>query len=162
LEDRGLSLALALALASLVGPAQVGARLLEFGLLRKIPALLSTRIAAAAHPIGALGFLIAGAPLAGCFTVLHGAGNGVLTIAKGTLPLAVFGPARYGARQGALMAPARLAQAAAPLTFGLAIDLWGANALWLSAGLGLVAFLALGRLKALQQGRDQEQATATT
>jgi hypothetical protein len=74
---------------------------------------------------------------------LHGAGNGILTIAKGTLPLVLFGPHGYGARQGWLMMPARVAQALAPFVFGLALDRWGADALWLSGALGLSAFVAL-------------------
>ncbi len=78
-----------------------------------------------------------GAPAATLFGVLHGAGNGILTIAKGTLPLVIFGPHGYGHRQGLLMVPARIAQALAPWLFGICIDLWGAQALWLSGGLGL-------------------------
>ncbi len=34
-----------------------------------------------------------GAPAAIPFMLLHGGGNGMLTIARGTLPLALFGPA---------------------------------------------------------------------
>jgi len=77
------------------------------------------------------------------FALLHGAGNGILTIAKGTLPLALFGVRGYGARQGWLMMPARLAQAAAPFLFGVALDRWGVAALWLTVVLGLSAFVAL-------------------
>ena len=84
-----------------------------------------------------------GAPAAALFAVLHGAGNGILTIAKGTLPLVLFGARDYGARQGWLMMPARVAQASAPFAFGLALDAWGARALWLSGALGLLAFAAL-------------------
>ena len=80
---------------------------------------------------------------AAAYAQLHGAGNGVLTIAKGTLPLVLFGVRDYGARQGLLMVPARFAQATAPWLFGLAIDRFGAGALWFSAALGLVAFAAL-------------------
>jgi hypothetical protein len=76
-------------------------------------------------------------------------GNGILTIAKGTLPLVFFGPQGYGARQGWLMLPARMAQAAAPFLFGLALDRWGASALYLSAGLGVAAFGALMALRAV-------------
>ena len=81
--------------------------------------------------------------MAALFAILHGAGNGILTIAKGTLPLALFGPQGYGARQGWLLMPSRVAQAAAPFLFGLALDRWGAGALWLSAALGLSALTAL-------------------
>lgn len=143
LQASGVGLASAVALGALIGPAQVAGRALEFGLLRRLHPLLSARLAAAAHPVGAAALMALGAPLAPVFAVLHGAGNGILTIAKGTLPLALFGPAGYGARQGLLMAPSRFAQALAPPLFGLCLDRWGADALWLSSSLGLLAFLAL-------------------
>jgi MFS family permease len=84
--------------------------------------------------------------------VLHGAGNGILTIAKGTLPLVLFGPQGYGARQGWLMMPARVAQASAPVVFGLALDHGGRAALWLSGALGLVAFAALMAIRLRHDG----------
>jgi predicted MFS family arabinose efflux permease len=143
LQSHGLTLAAALALAALVGPAQVAARLLEFGFLRKVHPLLSAQLATAAHPLGAVLLMVLGGPAALLFTVLHGAGNGILTIAKGTLPLVIFGPKGYGARQGLLMVPARVAQAFAPLVFGLAIDQFGGGALWVSTGVGLVGLAAL-------------------
>jgi hypothetical protein len=143
LQLTGASLAAALMAGALVGPAQVGARLLEYGFLRRLHPLLSARIAALLHPAGAGLLAIAGAPAAAAFGILHGAGNGILTIAKGTLPLALFGPDGYGARQGLLMVPARIAQAFAPLLFGFCLDRWGAGALWLSGLLGGAAFAAL-------------------
>jgi MFS family permease len=143
LEAQGLTPAAALGVAMLVGPAQVAGRLLEFGLLRRVHPLLSTRLAAAAHPLGVATLVAVGPAGAWAFAGLHGAGNGILTIAKGTLPLVVFGAAGYGQRQGWLMAPARLAQAVAPLLFGLAMVHWGASALWLTAGLGVVALMLL-------------------
>jgi MFS family permease len=143
LQAAGVTLAAAVAVGALVGPAQVGARLLEFGLLRKVHPLLSARLAAALHPLGASLLLMAGAPVAALFGLLHGAGNGILTIAKGTLPLVLFGPQGYGHRQGVLMVPARIAQALAPWLFGLALDAWGAAALALSSGIGLAALGAL-------------------
>lgn len=143
LEAQGLTPAAALGVAMLVGPAQVAGRLLEFGLLRRVHPLLSTRLAAAAHPLGVATLAVVGPAGAWAFAGLHGAGNGILTIAKGTLPLVVFGATGYGQRQGWLMAPARLAQAVAPLLFGLAMVHWGAGALWLTAGLGVVALVML-------------------
>lgn len=143
LQAGGMTLAAAVAVGALVGPAQVGGRLLEFGLLRQVHPLLSARLAALMHPLGAAGLALAGAAWAMPFAVLHGMGNGVLTIAKGTLPLVLFGPAGYGQRQGLMMVPARLAQALAPWLFGLCLDQLGAQALWLSAALGLAAFAAL-------------------
>jgi hypothetical protein len=147
LQAMGASLATAVFVGALVGPAQVAGRLLEFGVLRRVHPLLSARLANLTHPIGAACLLAAGPALAPLFAVLHGAGNGILTIAKGTLPLIFFGPQGYGARQGWLMLPGRVAQAVAPFAFGLALDAWGAASLWLSTGLGLAAFLALMLLR---------------
>lgn len=143
LQEGGATLATAVAVGVLVGPAQVAGRLLEFGLLRHVHPLLSARLAALMHPLGAGLLAVAGAPMAVVFALFHGAGNGILTIAKGTLPLVLFGPAGYGHRQGLLMVPARIAQAASPWLFGLCLDRLGVGALWVSAGLGLAAFLAL-------------------
>lgn len=148
LQAQGASLAAAVAVGALVGPAQVAARLLEFGLLRHVHPLFSARLAAALHPAGVAVLALFGAPAAPVFGVLHGMGNGILTIAKGTLPLVLYGTQGYGQRQGLLMVPARLAQAAAPWLFGLAIDAWGGEALLLSASLGLGAFAALLGLRA--------------
>lgn len=143
LQAHGVPLATALVFAGLVGPAQVAGRLLEYGLLRNIHPLVSGRLAGIMHPLGAMAFLFFGVPAGAVFTVLHGAGNGVLTIAKGTLPLVLFGAKGYGARQGLLMVPARFAQALSPYLFGLAIDWFGAGALWFSAALGGLGFAAL-------------------
>ncbi|MES2956680.1 MAG: MFS transporter [Pseudomonadota bacterium] len=143
LQATGATLATAVLVGALIGPAQVGARLLEFGLLRKVHPLRSARIAAALHPAGAVILAIVGAPAAAAFGVLHGAGNGILTIAKGTLPLVIFGPQGYGRRQGVLMVPARITQALSPWLFGLALDRWGAGALQVSAAVGAIALLAL-------------------
>jgi MFS family permease len=156
----GGSLAVAVLVGALIGPAQVGARLLEFGLLRKVHPLLSARLAAAMHPLGVAALLVVGAPAAAVFGILHGAGNGILTIAKGTLPLVVFGPQGYGRRQGLLMVPARMAQALSPWVFGMALDRWGANALVVSASIGVLALLALFTLPNLSGAPASERASA--
>ncbi|MGC1173863.1 MFS transporter [Polaromonas sp.] len=147
LQVHGVPLATALVFAGLVGPAQVAGRLLEYGLLRNIHPLVSARVAGGTHTLGAMAFLFFGVPAGALFTVLHGAGNGVLTIAKGTLPLVLFGARNYGARQGLLMVPARFAQALSPWLFGLAIDRFGAGALWFSAALGALGLAALMLLR---------------
>jgi predicted MFS family arabinose efflux permease len=143
LQAGGMTLAAAVAIGALVGPAQVAARVLEFSVLRRVHPLLSARLAAIAHPLGAIALLIVGTPAALLFVLLHGAGNGMLTIAKGTLPLVIFGPHGYGARQGWMTMPARIAQALAPWLFGLALDRWGAPALGLCAVGGAASFVAL-------------------
>jgi predicted MFS family arabinose efflux permease len=143
LKAAGATVALAVTAGALIGPAQVAGRLLEFGILRRLHPLLSARLAALCHPMGAVILVIAGAPAVIVFALMHGAGNGILTIAKGTLPLALFGPQGYGERQGLLMVPARIAQALAPWLFGLLMSYLGVEVLWVSAGLGLSALLAL-------------------
>jgi MFS family permease len=143
LEGMGVPLALAFTIGSLVGPSQVLGRLIDFFFMRRWHPLVSTRLAALTHPIGGALLLAFGAPFAMAFVVLHGIGNGILIIARGTLPLAIFGTKGYGQRQGWLMMPSKFAQAAAPFLFGLALTDWGSNVLWLSWGLGLSVFIAL-------------------
>jgi MFS family permease len=143
LEGMGVPLTLAFTIGSLVGPSQVLGRLIDFFFMRRWHPLVSTRLAALTHPIGGALLLAFGAPFAMAFVVLHGIGNGILIIARGTLPLAIFGTKGYGQRQGWLMMPSKFAQAAAPFLFGLALTDWGSNVLWLSWGLGLSVFVAL-------------------
>jgi MFS family permease len=147
LEAAGASPVQAIAAGALIGPAQVAARIVEAGLLSRYHPLLSTRLACLMHPIGALivGFFGGGA--ASVFAIFHGAGNGVLTIARGTLPLAIFGPQNYAYRLGIIGAPARMAQAGAPLLFGLLIDVMGGGVLIVSSALSLAALGALFLLK---------------
>ena len=143
LQEAGASPAAAIAAAALVGPAQVAGRLLEFEVLQRFHPLLSARLASVAHPLGALAVIAFGAPAAMVFTVLHGAGNGILTIAKGTLPLVIFGPSGYGLRQGMLTVPAHFGQATAPFIFALLMERYGVSALLLSITLALAGLAAL-------------------
>jgi hypothetical protein len=143
LELAGATPLAAITAAALVGPAQVAARLFEFAILRTVHPLVSARLAAKLHPIGTAALAILGATGAVAFAVLYGAGNGLLTIARGTGPLAMFGPRAYGERTGLIGAPARAAQALAPVTFGLLLDQIGLRSLAISASLCLLAFAAL-------------------
>lgn len=143
LQRAGLKQLQAVAAAALFGPGQVAARLAELVILRKSHPLVSSRIAASLHPIGAFLLAVGGPPLAAAFVILHGAGNGLLTIAQGTVPLAIFGRHRYGARTGLLGAPARVAQAVAPLLFGLLMNRMGLSVLLVSSGLYVAALAAL-------------------
>ena len=152
LQDTGASATAAIAAAALVGPAQVAARFAEFLSVHHAgPHPVSVaRVAAFLHPAaaGALAFVGGAGVMAPLFALLHGAGNGLLTIARGTLPLALFGPVGYGFRQGTIGAAARLAQAAAPIAFGLLLDAGGpAVGLAVSGGLSLLAFAAFVALR---------------
>jgi MFS family permease len=139
LESVGATTAEAIAAGALVGPAQVAARLMEVGVMRRYHPLFTARLAAAAHPVGVALLALTGGALPYVFVVLHGAGNGILTIARGTVPLAVFGPQNYGYRLGLIGAPARLAQAVSPMIFGFLIDPLGGWVLTVSAALSLLA-----------------------
>jgi hypothetical protein len=147
LESGGATAVQAVAAGALFGPAQVVARIIEAGFLSRYHPLLSTRLACLTHPIGAAIFAMAGGAASSVFAISFGLGNGILTIARGTLPLAIFGPKDYGYRLGLIGAPARMAQAAAPLVFGFLIDAMGIRVLIVSSALSLSALLALSLLK---------------
>jgi MFS family permease len=150
LEGAGATAVAAIAAGALVGPAQVGARLFEFGVLRAFHPLIPARIAALLNPLGSTCLAALGPAGISLFAVLHGAGNGMLTIASGTLPLALFGPAGYGKRTGILAVPTRVAESAAPFLFGLLIDRIGTAAIAVSAGLCLAACASLFALRVRQ------------
>ncbi|MBS0526130.1 MAG: MFS transporter [Proteobacteria bacterium] len=158
LEATGASPAQAIAAGALMGPAQVGARVLEASVLRRFHPLVSARLAMLTHPVGAAVILTAGGGVsAGAFALLHGAGNGVITIARGTVPLMIFGPENYGYRLGILGMPARFLSAAAPLGFSLLIDRMGGDVLLVSTALMLAA---CGALCVLRQPREPAAAHA--
>lgn len=148
LEATGATHVEAIAAGALIGPAQVIARILEASVLSRFHPLWSTRLACLTHPIGAAVVAIFGAPAASAFALLHGSGNGILTIARGTLPLSIFGPKDFGYRLGIIGAPARMAQAIAPLAFGLLIDVMGAKVPMVSSALSLSALAALFLIRA--------------
>ena len=148
----GVTAAIAVTAGALLGPAQVAARLIEFGVAQRTRAhpLFTARIATALHPLGIACIAILFGLPAGAFgfALLHGAGNGMITIAKGTLPLAMFGPVGYGARVGALSVAGRGMQAFAPFAFGVVLERVGAGAaLALS---GVLSLIALGSLLGLR------------
>jgi predicted MFS family arabinose efflux permease len=148
LEGAGASAVAAIAAGALVGPAQVGARVFEFSLLRRFHPLIPARIAILLHPLGAAIMTVLGPIGITAFAILHGAGNGMLTIANGTLPLALFGPSGYGKRTGVLAVPTRIAESAAPFIFGLLLDHIGTAAIAVSSGICLAAFASLWLLQA--------------
>lgn len=152
LEAAGATRIEAVAAAALMGPAQVAARVFEAGFLSRYHPLVSARIAAAAHPT-AIGLLVVGGPLfAPVFALVHGAGNGILTIARGTVPLSIYGPVNYGYRLGLLGAPGRVSQAVAPVLFSVLIERFGVYALLISGVLGLATFVAFWFVKPLDGG----------
>jgi hypothetical protein len=146
LEAMGATSVQAVTAGAFIGPAQVAARMVEASLLSRFHPLFSTRLACLTHPVGAAIIALAGGGASIAFTLFHGAGNGILTIARGTLPLAIFGPENYGYRLGLLGAPARVTQAMAPLAFSFLIDYLGGRVLIVSSVLSLLALGALSML----------------
>ncbi|OKO80873.1 MFS transporter [Bradyrhizobium sp. NAS96.2] len=142
-EAFGATPAQAVFAGMMIGPAQVAARIVQASLLNRFHPLVSTRLACLTHPIGACVIGLFGGGAAAAFALLHGAGNGILTIARGTLPLAIFGPKNYAYRLGLIGAPSRICQALAPLGFGLLIEPMGRGVVVVSAGLSLSALFAL-------------------
>jgi MFS family permease len=147
-EAFGATPAQAVFAGMMIGPAQVAARVLEANTLSRFHPLFSTRLACITHPIGACVIGIFGGGAAAAFALLHGAGNGILTIARGTLPLAIFGPENYAYRLGLIGAPSRICQALAPLGFGMLIEPLGRGVVAVSALLSLAALVALMLLPA--------------
>lgn len=146
LQARGVALASAVSYGALIGPAQVGARVVEMAFKgRHHP--LWTLTAAFALVAAGLGLLAGGLPGVGVWLVLYGGGNGVYSIARGTVPLALFGPERYPPLVGRLARPGLIAQALAPpagafvLTYGSADALWWLLLALALANLGLVGAL---------------------
>lgn len=126
LQQRGFSLAEAVALGALIGPAQVAGRIGELVSGGRHHPFWTLAIATA---LGATGMtmLAAGFPIIGLSLVLYGAGNGIFSIAKGALPLALFGPARYAPVMGRLARPGLVAQALGPTVGALLLSTAGTD-----------------------------------
>ncbi|MFG1346718.1 MFS transporter [Xanthobacter autotrophicus DSM 431] len=146
LQAQGLGLAAAVAAGTVIGPSQVFARVIEqVSGGRHHP--LWTMTWAVSLMAGGLALLAAGFPLMAATLAAYGAGNGLFSIAKGAVPLALFGAERYPALMGRLARPALIAQAAAPLAAAFVLAGAGAPAVLASlaalgvANVGLVAVL---------------------
>jgi len=121
LRARGLELADAVALGMLIGPAQVGARVVEMALSRHHHPVW-TLVASVALMAAGLAVLALGLPVTGVAIVIYASGVGIESIARGTVPLALFGARGYAALMGRLAMPILLAQAIAPPLAALAFD----------------------------------------
>ena len=113
LQARGLTLAAAVGLGALVGPSQVAARAVEMVIARYHHPIW-TKVASTSLVAMGLAALWLDAPIIPLSLALYGAGIGLESIARGTLPLAVFGPERYPVIMGRIAMPSLIAQAAAP------------------------------------------------
>ena len=127
LQARGVELAMAVTFGTLFGPAQVGARVLE-RLFGQHYHPIWTMIASCVLMFVGLLLLMVSAPILGLAILLYGAGYGISWIARGTLPLALFGPQRYPILIGRLAFPSLIAQALSPALGALLLDHSGADA----------------------------------
>ncbi len=149
LQAQGATLAAAVALGALVGPSQVGARVVEMlGGGRHHP--IWTLAASVLLIMTGLALLAIGFPVPALALVAYGAGQGIFSIARGTFPLALFGAEGYGRLMGQLATPSLIAQALAPSAAALLIVNAGTHAtvvvLTLLAGANVLGVALLWRV----------------
>ncbi|WP_112663160.1 MFS transporter [Microvirga flavescens] len=146
LTERGFSLEMAVAAYSIIGPAQVAARFVagfgERGLSLKVMGF--STLVAIVLSFALISFIPAGSWLIFVFAALYGAGNGLMTIVRSLLPRELFGREDYGAIQGMIATPVRLAMAAAPFAIGA---LWALEGSY-GALLTIFLLMSLGALGA--------------
>ncbi|GJE03341.1 MFS transporter [Methylobacterium isbiliense] len=146
LQAQGASLAAAVSLGALVGPSQVAARVIEMANKGRHHPIWTLSAAMGLIALG-LVLLWAGFPILAVALVLYGAGNGIYSIARGTLPLALFGPVRYAPLLGRLALPNLVAQALAPSLGAVVLAEGGAHVtLTVLAGLAVINLLLVGAL----------------
>ena len=126
LEARGLAVAVAVSIGTLFGPAQVGARVIE-GLFGARYHPIWTMVAScAAMALGLAAMLTtAGVAVLTMAMIVYAAGYGIMWIARGTLPLALFGAERYPVLMGRLAFPSLIVQALAPFAAALIVERYG-------------------------------------
>ncbi|GGE52137.1 MFS transporter [Agaricicola taiwanensis] len=151
----GLGLAGAM-VGTLFGPAQVLSRFVNMVFGRRLPQLMLAMISAGLLPL-ATAVLIPGEPslpAAVAFAVLFGMGNGLFSIANGTLPLVLFGRSGYGALQGRVMSVRLIVASAAPFTFAALMENIGVReTLMITTLLGACAVLAFLSIAPLSRPR---------
>jgi len=127
LEAAGLATAAAVWVASMKGVAQFGGRVVEIVFGRNLRAITVGRFAVGILPPSLLLLLFGtgSLPMIVAFTLLMGASQGVITIVRGAVPLALFGVKGYGAVLGAIATPVLVVNAASPTAFAWIVDRWG-------------------------------------
>lgn len=124
LQARGVELAAAVALGTLVGPSQVGARVIEMVGGRHYHPIWTMVTSTVLVAIGTA-LLLTGWTTYALAVVFYGAGNGIGSVARGTLPLALFGPLRYPMLMGRLALPILVAMAVSPLAGAVLLERGG-------------------------------------
>jgi MFS family permease len=125
LQARGADFAWAVFLGTLFGPAQVGARIVERLAGQHYHPIWTMIAACVAMAVGLAVLLAGNGAMLAAAVIVYGAGYGVSWIARGTLPLALFGPQRFPELMGRLAFPSLIGQAVAPSAGALVIDAYG-------------------------------------
>jgi len=144
-----IDLTSAILAGSLIGPAQVGARVIELAYGRRLSAVGLGMIPVILMPLAFVIPLVmtAGPVVAVGFGLVYGAANGLATIARGVVPYALFGSDGYGRRLGLVAAPALMVKAAAPAVFGAILASFGPSpAILFILGISLLATFAMAAL----------------
>lgn len=120
----GIDPATVVLIGALFGPAQVVARVTELAFGRNVHPLLIARasVALLVTAFTLLALMGISAPLAAAFALMFGAANGLITIARGALPLALFGADGYGRLIGRISGPWLVMQSAAPLVMAVVAE----------------------------------------
>ena len=126
LQESGAARTTAVALAALLGPSQVVARLAEMFFGRYYQPIWTLIVATGLIATG-LGLLAVNMFPLGIGVLFYGGGIGIAWIARGTLPLALFGPEDYAILMGRLAFPSLLAQAISPSLGAILFDAYGAD-----------------------------------
>jgi len=126
MQARGLTLAAAVSLGALIGPSQVGGRVLEAAIGRRHHPVWSFLFSGALVAVG-LAMLLGPASIVGVGLVLYGSGSGIRSIVRGTVPLALFGREGYAVLMGWLAMPILIAQAVSPSLGSLLFVRFGTN-----------------------------------
>jgi hypothetical protein len=161
LSELGLSAGIAVAAGALMGPAQVGVRLLDLLFGRRLDPLVSANIAIVFLMAAMAVVLVAGTTYAGvaAFAILFGLSQGLTSIVRGVVPLALFGRVGYGARLGMITAIRLIVTSGAPFVFAMIVEAFG-PALAFTSFVGL-SLLALGALAAIPRPTSQMQQRPT-
>lgn len=156
LQGSGLALAQAVALGMIIGPMQVGARFIEM-LAGSRYHPIWTMVASATTVCCGVSLLFAGPRMFAVAIALYAAGNGIGSIAKGTLPMALFGAARYPVLVGKLALPILCAMALSPYLGALCLQLGGVKStIAFVSGLALINIALVGVLFTLARGKPAE------
>lgn len=150
LQRGGIDAATAVVIGALFGPAQVLTRIADFMSGGRLHPLWVARLAMALMACAFTLLVAAGfAPaVAATFALMFGAANGVVTIARGALPLTLFGAKGYGRVVGRIARPAQICQALAPFALATVIDRWsGRVALEILIGVALLALVCFSALR---------------